>query len=219
MFLRINLVEFKIERLTEKQCEETVNVILHSKIKCNHSIAPCTSGFFAREGTRWIVSTRPTARRRRTDRYYLHTDASILGSFRLVLEIGWERKHGRYDHRRLPIGPETCSSQTANPPHTRSPFTGGTKVITIFTVFGGVCGSGERSDHHDGRVQHQQPPATATGPHVQMRMMMMVTVPVRAMVVVVLLLLLGLLVLVMTVAMAGVLFKTDTTAVGEHRFW
>lgn len=38
----------------------------------------------------------------------------------------------------------------------------------IFTVLGGMRGPSERRDDDNGGVQHQQPPATATGPHVQM---------------------------------------------------
>lgn len=43
-------------------------------------------------------------------------------------------------------------------------------------------GPSERRDDHDGRVQHQQPPATATGPHVQMVRVMVATVPLCAVV-------------------------------------
>lgn len=40
-------------------------------------------------------------------------------------------------------------------------------------------GPGEGRDHYDGRVQHQQPPATTAGPHVQV-VRVVVMNPVRS---------------------------------------
>jgi len=56
-------------------------------------------------------------------------------------------------------------------------------ALQILTVFGRMCSPGKRRDDYDGRVQHQQPPATAAGPHVKMVRVMVVTVPVRPVVV------------------------------------